>query len=174
MRPIQTTLAALLLTAIALPATAQVYRCKGPSGGIELQQTPCAGQGGTKLDVRPASGHAPEPAATPTGPTAAQAYEHKANELQAERIRREKWFEADRQRKNVASVKAACDREQRQIGAEKAYSNNNLAGAMRDVSITNEMQAAALRCQTRIADAQRDLDAAEAHCQKISCIAPNW
>ena len=39
------------------PAQAQVYKCKDAGGRTVMQQTPCAGGAGQKLDVRPASGH---------------------------------------------------------------------------------------------------------------------
>lgn len=48
------------------PVQAQIYKCPGPGGRTVIQQLPCVG--GQKMDVRPASGHAP---AAPAGATGA-------------------------------------------------------------------------------------------------------
>lgn len=58
------------LTAMALPVQAQVYKCKGSDGRTVMQQMPCADGRGGKVDVRPASGHAPQTAAAAPAPVA--------------------------------------------------------------------------------------------------------
>ena len=67
-------LLALLPLALAMAsASAQVYKCPDSTGKLQFQQTPCASGSGTKLDVRPASGDAPnasQNAATPQAATA--------------------------------------------------------------------------------------------------------
>lgn len=53
-----------LLLAVALPAHAQVFRCKQPDGRIAYQDTPCA-TGEQKKVASPASGSAPSGDAPP-------------------------------------------------------------------------------------------------------------
>lgn len=143
---------ALLLAIVAgsTNVNAQVYKCVGTGGKIEIQQAPCRGTG-EKINVRPASGD---------GPT------------QAERLSREGWHALNNKKKNLENTIAQCQSEQRQIEAEKDSSRNNLAGATRDVSISNKMQAAATICDGNIRRAEKEVETAVAECEKIKCIAP--
>lgn len=172
--------AVLMAVILASNASAQVYRCKGATG-VVMQQAPCAGEG-QKLDVRPASGHMSDDHAQPLttqanpgiGVRLKSQTEKSIETLQDERLRREGWF--DMMHKKVALERFArqCASNQQRISNERAYSNNNLAGATRDVSITNEMRAAAAVCDTQTRSFEREVDHAVAHCEKIKCIAQNY
>lgn len=93
--------------------------------------------------------------------------------LQDERQRREGWFDMTSKRAALERQIKLCGIEQQRIGSERAYSNNNLAGATRDVSIATEMKAAAAMCDTKTRSFEREVDQAIAHCGKIKCIAQN-
>lgn len=168
----------IVLAVFAAPVTAQVYRCKGQSG-VVMQQMPCTDQG-EKLDVRPASGKAAQPTQTESlalpansaaGTRAKSRTETYVDAMQGERIRREGWIEMNDKKAYLERLITQCGIDQRHIGSKRAYSRNNLAGATRDVSITNEMKAAASLCDTKTRSAEREVDQAMAHCEKIKCIA---
>ncbi len=93
--------------------------------------------------------------------------------MQDERLRREGWVEMMDKKGNLERFTRQCAVNQQRIGQERAYSNNNLAGATRDVSITNEMRAAAAMCDTKTRAFEREVDQAVTHCEKIKCIAQN-
>jgi len=174
--PITLTIGALAW-AFANPGFAQIYRCK-TSDGTVVQQMPCPAGQGEKLAVKPASGYSP--AAAPSVPSTPQAAANTTAKAQAqgkvlenERIRREKWTEWYERTSAVTQIKQRCSMEQSVIRARMASSNNNLAGAMRDVSLTNELTAAAVRCDTRVREAEREVDEAAKVCAAIECINPH-
>lgn len=73
----------------------------------------------------------------------------------------------------VRKQMADCDAEQSRLASSKVLSNNNLAGATRDASISQEMQAAATMCAERVRSKQRIADDADKTCSEIKCIAPS-
>lgn len=160
-----------------------VNKCKGPDGKIVFQDRPCEGQG-EALVVRPASGAAP-PATAPSarGDSSANGsagqsgdapkgnkYEQQLAKAQDERERRDKWFAMRNAGQALDRQVAQCEQDQRRIASQKAYSKNNLAGATWDVSISNEMQAAAALCSEKVKLAQSRLESARATCDRIKCI----
>lgn len=157
-----------------------VNKCKGPDGKTVFQDRPCAGHGET-LVVRPASGAAPAPtspgyslANRPTGQAGdgpkGNKYEQQLEKAQDERERRDKWFAMRNAGQALDRQVAQCSQEQQRLASEKAYSMNNFAGATRDVSISNQMQAAAALCGERVKIAQMQLESAKATCERIKCI----
>lgn len=60
------TAAALALACSCAPAWA-INKCVGADGRVEFQDAPCADGRGGRIDVRPASGHAPSKASEPVG-----------------------------------------------------------------------------------------------------------
>lgn len=155
-----------------------VNKCKSPDGKIVFQDRPCAGQG-EALVVRPSSGPAPSAPAdasanaaaspssdAPKGPT----YGHQLARAQEERERRDKWFVMRNLGQALDAQIAQCTQEQQRIASEKAYSRNNLAGATRDVAISNEMQAAAALCSEKVRIAQAKYESAKLTCDRIKCI----
>lgn len=65
---------------------------------------------------------------------------------------------------------AECQREQASLGYDKRYSNNNLAGAVRDSSIAKTMEAAATMCAEKIRLAENRFKEAWDYCEKIESI----
>lgn len=170
--------AGLLVSAFASTASAQVYRCKS-AGGMVMQQVLCAGEG-QKLDVRPASGHmsaeqaqASMTASVVSGARPMSRVELSLDAAQKERLRREGWFDMMNKKAGLERLVRQCAIDQQRISDGRAYSRNNLAGATRDVSITNEMKAAAAVCDTQTRSFEREVDQAVAHCETIKCIAQN-
>lgn len=151
-----------------------INKCTDSTGKVSFTDQPCTGQGEV-LTVKPASADV-SPAASgnadkPEGgsPSAAKTG-LQLEKLQDERQRREKWLQMRDAQNTLNEQIAACDAEQNAIGARTRDSNNNLAGATRNVAITNQMQAAATVCAERIRRAQAAVDAAVATCDRIKCI----
>ncbi len=164
-----------LTTALVLAsATAQaqtVYRCS-EKGRTVYQDTPCA-SGGRTIEVPAASAPAARQPAAPAAATPPPSREQATlQQLQRDRERREKWFEQRDARLALEQQIKACEIEQARIDRDKQFSANNLAGATRDVSISNEMQAAAALCSAKIATARSRVEQAEKVCAEISCIEP--
>lgn len=173
-------LCAAAFAAFLLPSLthAQVFKCPDANGRLALQQTPCAG--GARLDVRPASGHAPTAAAAPAAATAAAlppatapaAPKSYTQQLEDERLARERWTKWNDAMMVVDRERAQCEREQRAIESEMRSSANNLAGATRDNAIAQRMKAAAEMCQMRVAADQRTADGFKADCDRLGCRRP--
>lgn len=165
----------LLVCALGVNQAHAVNKCTGTDGKISFQDAPCAGKG-NEIKVSPASGHstnfAPAPAVDGVAtdrPLSATEKQYQA--LKNERVRREKWVVMNDARSAVGNAIAQCDREQQQLSSGKSYSANNLAGATRDVSIAQEMTAAASACSNRVRVKEKELENAEKVCQEIKCIA---
>lgn len=163
---------ALAAFGLTICAHAQVYKCPDASGRLSMQQTPCAG--GSKVDVRPASGHDPVAAKQPAATAGAGAAPQKSysDQLADERAARERWLRLNDAKLAVDRQRALCDREQAAISDQKRYSNNNLAGATRDNAISNEMQAAATACASRVRSLEGEVNRADAECTRAGCRQP--
>lgn len=157
-----------------------VNKCKGADGKTVFQDRPCAGPG-ESLVVRPSSGSAPPAPTRPDAPEAGAPgpsggapqgnnYQQQLARAQEERERRDKWFVMRNLGQALDRQLAQCEQEQQRMASQKAYSRNNLAGATRDVSISNEMQAAAALCSERIKMAQAQFESAKLTCERIKCI----
>jgi Domain of unknown function (DUF4124) len=167
---------AAFLMFIASGANA-MNRCTQANGNVTFQDAPCDGKG-SAFNAAPASGYSQQSKETQrsveVAPPKSQtviAKEQLAS-LQDERIRREKWFVLNDRRGDLAGQRNSCEREQRALRESKANSNNNLAGATRDASISSEMAAAATVCDGKLREIERQLSAAERVCAEIKCIAP--
>ena len=100
------------------PAQAQVYKCKDAGGRTVMQQTPCAGGAGQKLDVRPASGHQ-------SGGGAAQA------QLELERLKAETETMAAI-REGRPAVGMTRQQLEQAMGAPVTVNANNYNGVLKD------------------------------------------
>ena len=140
-----------------------MYKC-----GKTYQQTPCDADGTSAMVVRPAA--APEKKAVKdSAPATAEKKKTYPETLVEERIQREAWY-ARRDAENAYSSKlSSCRREQAAIESEMQYSNNNLAGATRDVSIAQKMEAAARVCSAEAESLARRLEAARTRCKEVKC-----
>lgn len=157
---------ACLIAAVFLlqsPAWA-VNKCTGPGGGVSFQDAPCTGSG-DKITVKPASG-----LANPTAETTQTRTRAQLETLQNERMRREKWFAMNDARKALDDQRTQCAEEQKQLAGTKNRSNNNLAGATRDVSISQAMTAAAMACDSLTRSKEKEIESAEKVCNDVKCI----
>jgi hypothetical protein len=141
-----------------------VNKCTGPGGKISFQDAPCIGQG-DKITVKPAAGHMAATSATTQTST-----QSSLDTLQNERMRREKWLVMNDARKYLDDQRAQCARLQKRLAMSKNWSNNNLAGAVRDVSISQEMTAAAIACDSGARAKEKELAEAEKVCSEVKCI----
>lgn len=141
-----------------------VNKCTGPGGKVSFQDAPCIGQG-DKITVKPASGFV-----APTEATTQTRTQANLDALQGERVRREKWIAMNDTRIALNNQRNQCADEQKQLANSKAWSRNNLAGATRDVSISQEMTAAAVACDSRTRGKEKEVADAEKVCQEVKCI----
>lgn len=151
----------LSLTALA-PAWA-VNKCTGSDGKVVFQDAPCAEGKGGKIDVRPASGSAAAPTVPATGEAPTRASMSKEGEF-GESWQRRTFLE----NRGIADARNAlrghqqrCTDKQRELAARKNYSNNNLAGATWEQSISMEMQAAATMCDSQSRELRAQLEGLE-------------
>jgi hypothetical protein len=154
-------------------------RCTQANGNVTFQDAPCDGKGGA-YNANPASGYAPASKAVEVPQKVADiapksqttVAKEQLAALQDERNRREKWHVLNERRGDLAGQRNRCDQEQANLRASKANSNNNLAGATRDSSISSEMAAAATVCDGKLREIERQISAAERVCSELKCIAP--
>lgn len=152
-----------------------INKCLDATGKVTFQDAPCIGKGG-QINVRPASGDADLTAqqtegAAPVPGKKLSGTEKMYESMKDERMRREKWIVMNDARIRLSAAHRQCDQEQATLAASKGFSNNNLAGATRDVSISQEMTAAATACLAKTRVIEREVDAAEKVCAEIKCIA---
>lgn len=134
----KTFMATLLCFPFALSAA--VYKCFDQDGKPTFQSMQCDGDGG-QIEVKPASGQAPDGVYEPS-------LEYRANKLEAARLRKEHAHRAkivreeikDQYRK-LAEHEAKSAAEMERLRIKKSYASNNLAGAVYQQAITQEMQA---------------------------------
>lgn len=169
------TLAALLL---ATSAHAQVYKCKIDGKTIFADQ-PCAADA-KPLDVRPAPGHsapalpplvittpgAPQPINASSNPQAVVARMEHARALRDMDHRIE--FEHGRIREEEGRMNA----ELAALRAKKSHANNNLAGAVWENSISEEMTAVVGRYDLRIRAIQGEIERLQGERESLANSAP--
>lgn len=158
----------LVLAALccALPAAAQVYKCKDGTTTVFSSQ-PCA-PNAQPIDVRPASGASrvypapaseatPAPVAPPTAkpPVATRTLPERANLAARRRILDD---EVWRKQQSINALHEEHQTRQRQLRNKKSWANNNLAGAVWEQSISDEMQAVAAEYDMQIRKATKELD----------------
>ena len=162
---------ATLWTAACPPAWA-INKCTGPDGRFTFQDAPCTSQG-EKVQVRPASGHAPmmsAPVLSGAGviikkPTEAE----RLNALTEASQRERRKNDLDERlvpyaRAAIDYQQAECDGQLKALQSKKRAANNNLAGATWEGSISSEMTAIATRCDTRSRNLREELDALRKEC----------
>lgn len=155
MKPLFAALAAL----IAMPAAAQVYKCK--EGGTTVFSAQPCGAGSQAIDVRPASGAsraasapAPAPATAAVQPAPASMTER------ADQAARRRILDDDiwRKQRAIDAMHDEHSTRQAQLRAKKTRANNNLAGATWEQSISDEMQAVAAEYDMKLRKATKELD----------------
>jgi multidrug resistance efflux pump len=149
---------------IAGPALGQVYKCN-QGGGVIFTSTPCD-TNAKPLDVRPASGqgrrpelpHAEAPqASAPGSPPAAKPLSLTERADQAAR-RRILDDEIWRKQQSINALTDEMTQRQTQLRNKKSWANNNLAGAVWEQSISDEMQAVAAEYDLKIRKASKELE----------------
>lgn len=172
-------LAATAGALLCSPAWA-VNKCQ-VGGKTVFQDAPCPlGATGGEIEVRPASGKArvAVPAAAPvaegSAPSAANAAGKAApknygDRLEQERKGRSAWYARRNAQGALDGQIGRCRDEQAKLDREKRYSMNNLAGATRDVSLSNQMEAAAALCKLETDARIRELESAKAECGRYEC-----
>lgn len=168
-------MALVLLTSLPAMHALAINKCTDGSGKMVFQDTPCTGKGEV-IKITPASGRdASPPPLTNPPPALASAAKSSTQQqyetLKDERVRREKWVVLNDAKRNLESTRLKCESEQKELAASKAWSKNNLAGATRDSSISQEMSAAAMVCDSRMRSKEKEVEAAEKVCAEIKCIA---
>lgn len=159
MHSIKTALLAALTIATATPAMA-VYKCKDHLGRTVFQERPCEtiGATGTQISTQPAAGAQPraEQASNQTEVQRLRAASERRSKEHRLRELKEREIPSAQSRARTAS--ARCKGHMAAIGSQKAYANNNLAGATWEQSISTEMQAIATECsgQMHILNAEVD------------------
>lgn len=154
----------------ASPAWA-INKCKGPDGKVTFQDAPCMGQG-EKIEVRPASGATPKPAApvaAASAPAQAAAPARKENVF-GERWQRRTYLEnrgIPDARAAIDGHQADCAAQQAQLASKKKRATNSLAGATWEDSISGEMQAAATTCDTRARELRAEFDSLQRELREL-------
>lgn len=165
--------AALMLASLDAWA---INKCIGPNGSAVFQDAPCPGQGG-QINVRPASGHAPNSTPPPSDPqgsasskpmTEAQRIEQsiKASKDGRRRKALETYLISDLQ-SSLNQHNRACDADIAALRRKKGLANNNLAGATWEESISSEMNAVALRCDSKTKDMRERLAEMKKECADL-------
>lgn len=149
-------LAAAALLCLAPGASWAINKCTGPDGKTVFQDAPCAPGRGGRIEVKPASGHAPAPAAAAAAtPGKPQTEVERIRALSRKLNRENRLMTLENRaipdaRAAIDNQRAQCDREQATLRQRKLAATNNLAGATWEQSISEEMSAAARRCDTEI------------------------
>lgn len=149
-----------LLLCIAGPAVAQVYKCKDGNTTV-FSSTPCAVEA-RPIDVRPASGASRQSSASPTTtPATAEATGSQRNMMQrADDAARRRILDDEIWRKQRAldGLHDELSLRQTQLRNKKTWATNNLAGAVWEQSISDEMQAVAAEYDIKIRKATKEID----------------
>lgn len=165
------TLVLAVVVALVAGLAHAINKCQTPDGRTVFQDMPCVpGQGG-KIEVKPASGAAPETTAiqdVPPGsavvPAARPRTEAQRIEAQADTLRKENRLHFLQVRAlpdayaAIDQQKGRCNGELANLRTKKQFANNNLAGATWEQSISSEMSAVVARCDSENRSLTRTLD----------------
>lgn len=144
---------ALILTATlaCAAASADVYKCK-QNGKMVFSDQPCSTTA-EKISVKPATGHA-DAVSESDAVAASKAFVDKTN---ANVKRSALDADIERAKDRINSLQNNRDRELAALRDKKQRANNNLAGAVWEDSISNEMIAITNSYATRITAEERKL-----------------
>lgn len=166
------TLAAVIAACACTTPAWAVYKCQDASGRTSFQEAPCAaGSKGDAIDIKPASGHAPNAPAGAAAQTSAPAASGDKPMTEADRLNAQAATIRKRNRlsdlKNlhipaaygaIDRAKRNCDMRMADLRERKGLANNNLAGATYQNSLSAEMQAVATQCESEQRRTSSDLD----------------
>lgn len=138
---------AILATALAGTAQAEIYKCEGPNG-IQFSDKPCEGTPSEEVQVDYAEPTAEQRAMTEQTRAATGRMVEEVDHQRAVRTLESR----------IARLKGERDDEIGALRRKKRYANNNLAGATWEQSISEEMKAVAQRYNADIQAARDRLD----------------
>jgi len=169
---------AIILAALACSQAQAINKCTDANGSIVFQDAPCTGKG-SQINVRPASGHAPN-AQLPTTSAPQDGASTSKPMTEAQRIERAVKASKDGRRKQALETRLipdiqyeldrhnrACDADIANLRQKKGLARNNLAGATWEESISSEMNAIALRCDSKTKDMRERLADMKKECAEL-------
>lgn len=174
MRPPRRALLTLSALLVAASAHAQVYKCK-IDGKTVFADRPCATDA-KPIDVRPASGHS-APALPPlviTTPGATQPINSSSNpqavvaRMEHARALREMDHRIEVEHSRIREEEGRMNAELAALRAKKAQANNNLAGAVWENSISEEMTTVVGRYDLRIRAIQGEIERLQGERAKLA------
>lgn len=166
-------LAIAAVVALSAPARAQIYKCQ-INGKTVFSDQPCAPDA-APIKVQPARGHSPTEPAPPAalgtsatsqpleyGPAATEARLRSiTDDMSRQRQLREIEHQIKIEYLRINDEEDAMQGEIAALRARKRRANNNLAGAVLEQSISNEMAAVTSRYETRIQTIRSKIDRLE-------------
>lgn len=178
MRPPRRALLPIVALLLATSAHAQVYKCK-IDGKTVFADQPCAADA-KPLDVRPASGHSAStlPPLVVTTPGASQPINASSNpqavvaRMEHERALRDMDHRIDAEHRRIREEEGRMNAELAALRAKKAQANNNLAGAVWENSISEEMTAVVGRYDLRIRAIQGEIERLQGERESLANSAP--
>lgn len=161
-----------LCGALASAQAQTIYKCKDENGTTVFSEQPC-GRGAVRTDVRPARGAAPASSVVAPSPTALQAAEapplsegdklkREAAQASVARRLREIDFAIEAGEKRIRIAQDTQANALESLRFRKGYANNNLAGAVWESSLSQEMEAVARQQSSIIADEREKIRALQA------------
>ena len=141
----------LTVTLACAAASADVYKCK-KDGKTVFSDQPCS-QGAEKISVKPATGHA-DAVSEADAVAASKSFVEKTN---TSTKRNALDADIERAQNRITSLQESRDRELAALREKKQRANNNLAGAVWEQSISNEMIAVNETYSSKISSAERTL-----------------
>lgn len=162
------------LFVIATQPSWALYKCVSASGSTSFQEAPCErSQAQTAIkplvEPRKVGEGAPGPAGEPTNAPGRPTLQQQLKEAEAERLRTDASYALRDRTEDLSRHRNFCDRQQREIMANRARATNNLAGAVFEQSIATEAAAAATRCETRGRELQAEVEEARRQCAARGC-----
>ena len=150
----------LLAGLVVSSATAQaaVYQCK-VNGQTIFSDQPC-GENAKEIEIRTA---APSSGSSMVSARAQEFLKHRDQQAKLRRIDRD----IDRQEQRKADARRAMDDALIRYQRQKAYANNNLAGAVWEGSLAEEAEVLRQRFQAEIDSADREIDRLREERQRI-------
>nr|WP_295782185.1 DUF4124 domain-containing protein [Rhodoferax sp.] len=169
---------AAMLAVLCVPAWA-INKCTLADGKVVFQDASCNNSSTTEiLNVRPASGRTASPPPTvaadgdgatiPKVQTEAQRIEARVKELQRDRNKQNyELVVVPGAYGAIAKQRKQCDADLAALQEKKGLAKNNLAGATWEGSISSEMNAVSLRCDTKARELKEELDVAKRECKEL-------
>lgn len=178
MRPPRRALLTLAALLVATSAHAQVYKCK-VDGKTVFADQPCAADA-KPIDVRPASGHSapalpPLVITTPDAPPPINASSNPqavVSRMERARALRDMDHRIDIEHSRIREEEDRMNAELAGLRAKKAWANNNLAGAVWESSISEEMTAVVGRYDVRLRAIQGELERLQVERKRLANAAP--